>query len=126
MTDRVEAETVTHLCYKVIGHVSEGKALWDADFGSIIDTLRALLAERDALLASQGYTYIGKDRKPILARVLEDQRDALAAENQRLRETGQAVVDRWDTPLWKEAEATGRVINRLRAALAEQESEDDK
>ena len=50
---------------------------------------------------------------PFLARTLR----ALLAERDRLRETGQAVVDRWDTPLWKEAEATGRVINRLRAAL---------
>lgn len=42
---------------------------------------------------------------------------ALLIERDRLRETGQAVVDRWDTPLWKEAEATGHVINQLRAAL---------
>jgi hypothetical protein len=48
---RVEPETVTQLCYKVIDHVADGKALWDADFGGIIDTLRALLAERDALEA---------------------------------------------------------------------------
>ncbi len=43
--------------------------------------------------------------------------DTLEAENQRLREAGQAIVDRWDTPLWKYAEATGHVIDRLRAAL---------
>ena len=43
--------------------------------------------------------------------------EALEAERDRLREAGQAVVDRWDTPLWEEAEATGHVINRLRAAL---------
>lgn len=54
MTERVDPETVTQLCYKVIGHVADGKALWDADFGSIIDTLRALLAERDALEAESG------------------------------------------------------------------------
>ena len=35
-----------------------------------------------------------------------------------VREAAQAVVDRWDSPLWKEAEATAHVINRLRQALA--------
>ena len=30
----------------------------------------------------------------------------------------QAVVDRWDTPLWKDAPATAEYIGRLRAALA--------
>lgn len=43
-------------------------------------------AERDALRNAQSYTYIGKDGKPILARDLEDQRDALLAERDRLRE----------------------------------------
>ena len=28
-----------------------------------------------------------------------------------------AVVERWDTPLWKDAPATAGFINRLRAAL---------
>lgn len=46
----------------------------------------ALLAERDALRNAQSYTYIGKNGKPILARNLEDQRDALLAERDRLRE----------------------------------------
>lgn len=39
----------------------------------------ALVAERDALRDAQGYTYIGKNGKPVLARDLEDQRDALQA-----------------------------------------------
>jgi len=30
----------------------------------------------------------------------------------------QAVVDRWDTPLWKDVPATAEYIGRLRAALA--------
>lgn len=29
-----------------------------------------------------------------------------------------AVVERWDTPLWKDAPATAGFINRLRAALS--------
>jgi len=36
----------------------------------------------------------------------------------RLRAAAQAVVDRWETPLWKEAEPTAAVIYRLRDALA--------
>ena len=35
-----------------------------------------------------------------------------------LRDAAQAVVDRWDTPAWKDAEPTGAFINRLRRALA--------
>lgn len=29
------------------------------------------------------------------------------------------IIDRWDTPSWKDAEATGSVINRARIVLAE-------
>ena len=35
-----------------------------------------------------------------------------------LRAAAQAVVDRWDTPLWKDVPATAEYIGRLRAALA--------
>lgn len=35
-----------------------------------------------------------------------------------LREAAQAILDRWDSPLWKETVATSSVMNRLRAALA--------
>jgi hypothetical protein len=34
-----------------------------------------------------------------------------------LRDAARAVVERWDTPSWKEAPATGSFINRLRRAL---------
>lgn len=37
-----------------------------------------------------------------------------------LRTAAQAVVDRWDTPLWKDAPATAEYIGMLRAALAAQ------
>ena len=33
-----------------------------------------------------------------------------------LRAAAQAVVDRWDSPLWKDVEPTAHVINRLRDA----------
>lgn len=41
-----------------------------------------------------------------------------AEEVARLREAAQAVVDRWHTPLWKDAEPTAAVIGRLSQALA--------
>ena len=36
----------------------------------------------------------------------------------RLRDAAQAVIDRWDTPLWKDVPATAVYINRLRAVAA--------
>ena len=44
----------------------------------------------------------------------------LAEENRRLREAAQALVQRWDTPGWKDAPATGAYINAVRAALDRQ------
>jgi len=38
-----------------------------------------------------------------------------------LRKAAQALVDRWDTPLWKDAPHTGQYIDALRAALAQPE-----
>ena len=56
--------------------------------------------------------------------------EILRAENTRLREqrdrlvgVSQAVVDRWHTPLWKDAPATAGYINALSAILAEIEGE---
>ena len=38
-----------------------------------------------------------------------------------LRKAAQALVERWDTPLWKDAPHTGQYIDDLRAALAQPE-----
>jgi hypothetical protein len=40
-----------------------------------------------------------------------------------LHKAAQALVDRWDTPLWKDAPHTGQYIDALRAALAQPEQE---
>ena len=37
----------------------------------------------------------------------------------------QALIDRWDTPLWKDVPATANYINDLRKALAEYKREID-
>jgi chromosome segregation ATPase len=48
---------------------------------------------------------------------MRDARDTLAAENARLREAAQAVIERWESPAWKDAEPTAAVICRLRDVL---------
>ena len=40
-----------------------------------------------------------------------------AAENKRVRRAAQAVIDRWETPHWKDVPATAVFIGNLRAAL---------
>ena len=44
------------------------------------------------------------------------------AECEALRAAAQAVIDRWDTPLWKDVEPTAAVIGRLRAAVASEQA----
>jgi hypothetical protein len=43
---------------------------------------------------------------------------SLTGEWRKLSGAAQAVVDRWETPLWKDAEPTAAVIYRLRDILA--------
>lgn len=45
--------------------------------------------------------------------------EAAEAALAELREVGRAVVDRWDSPKWKDQPHTGEVINRLRAVIDE-------
>ncbi len=45
--------------------------------------------------------------------------DELRAENTKLRAAAIDVIDRWDTPLWKDVPATAEYIGRLRAARGE-------
>ena len=44
--------------------------------------------------------------------------DTALAEVRRLREAGQAVIDIWDTPAWKQTEHTVVSIEALRAAIS--------
>lgn len=43
----------------------------------------------------------------------------LCKENTELRDAARSVIDRWDTPHWKDVPATAEYIGRLRAALGE-------
>ena len=118
MTERVDRETVE----ATVNRLHESKASKDVRVDAM-HTIRTLLAERDALLASQGYTYIGKDGKPILARDLEDQRDTLEVENQRLRECLEEAQNAPDPD--HHCPEFRHVMDIVGAALAEQEKTDD-
>ena len=48
-----------------------------------------------------------------LVKQLEDER----FKQKQLRDVAQQLIERWDTPLWKDAPATGNYINRLRHAF---------
>ena len=52
-----------------------------------------------------------------VAAVSPNQTLALLDENERLRTAAQAVVDRWDTPSWKDVPATAIYINKLRMEI---------
>jgi len=52
------------------------------------------------------------------AKKAEEEVESLREELQKIRLASQAVVDRWETPLWKDAEPTASVIYRLRDAIA--------
>lgn len=43
--------------------------------------------------------------------------DEVIAERDELLAAAQSVIDRWDTPLWKDVPATAEYINRLREAV---------
>ena len=53
-----------------------------------------------------------------LADHYRDERDALKRQRDDLVNTGSAVVERWDSPLWKDLPHTGEYIHRLREAIA--------
>lgn len=44
--------------------------------------------------------------------------DEVIAERDELLAAAQSVIDRWDTPLWKDVPATAEYINKLREAVA--------
>lgn len=49
----------------------------------------------------------------------KDETAALRRRVDELERAARALVNRWDTPLWKDAPATAEYINRLRALLPE-------
>ena len=49
--------------------------------------------------------------------MIEAELKLVEEENATLREAAQSAIDRWETPLWKDAEPTAKAIYRLRDAL---------
>ena len=52
------------------------------------------------------------------SRQLERELAEVTEQRDRLAEAGQAVVDRWHTPIWKDVPHTAKFIQNLEAALA--------
>ena len=88
------------------------------------DCIEELERERDAALAAQAYTYIGKNMKPILARDLEDAKDAAEAKLAKAMAGLRKIADHkhfsWDQGWMQNAEA--RIAS---ATLAELEGKNE-
>ena len=72
----------------------------------------------DALWDNQpfGRPFLSEVRE--FARQLERELAGVTEQRDRLAEAGQAVVDRWHTPLWKDVPHTAKFIQNLEDALA--------
>jgi len=64
-----------------------------AELLEAITCIKELQRERDVALAAQSYSYIGKDMQPILARDLEDAKDAAEAKLAKAMEALQKIAD---------------------------------
>ena len=88
-------------------------------------TLAPTDAEIEELLKSCGMSWVERsfwqledaDLHPAIRAILAKW-GAPAPASDALRTAAQAIVARWDTPHWKDAEHTGAFIQRLREALA--------
>jgi hypothetical protein len=87
----------------------------------VLDHIEALERERDMALAAQSYTYIGKNMKPILARDLEDAKDAAEAKLAKAVEALRHTLDKPRDADQSYAGLCSEVMWEIRAALAELE-----
>jgi hypothetical protein len=62
--------------------------------------------------------YLAYTRMLTHARSLEREITESRAQAERLADAAGAVIARWDTPSWKDAEPTAKVISRMRKELA--------
>jgi hypothetical protein len=105
-TPRTDAEDI---------NILEQKGFVEADFARELEReLAASKAEVDRAM----YHIVEWRRYAGRAEKAEAEVARLRNELQGLKSAAQAVVDRWETPLWKDAEPTAYVIYRLRNALA--------
>lgn len=89
------------------GHV------WSIDMIGIADAISAKLQEKNGHL-HQAQRIEETEAKLRIAQMSTVEK---CAEIYTLRKAAQAVIDRWDAPLWKDAPATAEYINKLRKAL---------
>ena len=59
-----------------------------------------------------------RDKATQYWQIAEGRCDALKQQRDELVNAGSAVVERWDSPLWKDLPHTGEYIHRLREAIA--------
>ena len=71
-------------------------------------------AQQEAADAQRFWPHMGPHRAVQLVDV--------GASARGLIDAAQAVIDRWDTPLWKDVEPTAAVIGRRRAAVASEQT----
>jgi hypothetical protein len=104
--EATEAKTETQ------GRVPAGRLREEAE------ARRKVEAERDALKAQLLEEQVEKQRIRDLLTVNEDGWFAAKQQVERLLVAAQAVIDRWMTPSWKDAEPTAQVINALSNAVS--------
>ena len=69
--------------------------------------------KRPLFAADQMHAAIARERE-----LQQNNADNLRQQLADLKQSAQAVINRWDTPLWKDTRHTGEYINALRAAIA--------
>lgn len=100
---------------------------WHWDYG-IYDPY-ALIAPnerypaRDIIRARDGVVYSEITSDPANIEISTPANSHLIAAAPEIYEALEAIIARWDTPLWKDAEPTGKVIAVGRAALAKARGE---
>jgi hypothetical protein len=109
-----------------VDHQPDGwPAIKMRDVSALLDALEQAQADYQAacnLVANMHEAAVGAKVGPKQGVVediinLREERDALQAKNKVLLDAAQAVVDRWETPLWKDVPSTAEYIYRLRDAI---------
>lgn len=101
---------------------------FEAKCSELTTQVEALTKERDELRAEvakltedSGTACQSADMQRTLYLQEKEAREAAEAKMMALRAAANAVVQRWDTPNWKDVENTAAYIGTLRAALAASE-----
>jgi hypothetical protein len=91
---------------------------WRVQFRADVDAIPAIKDDRIEELESEVKQWHSE------AMAWIEKWGAAEAKLAKAVEVLQEIITRWDTPTWKDAEATGGVINRARTVLAELEGKE--